>query len=160
MYRFAKITYRYVIFVHIHIRKNQSLQTSEYQYPSFNNFGLHAAWEQKGRLNLIRFSHSDVSTHSNAPVIHDIRKLADSFTSCFFGYVYWSLLSDLPVDNNKKIWKMKIPLKIKIFGWYLRRGVILTKNNLVKRNWHVQLGTSTPASLYFIIIKLDARLLP
>ena len=46
------------------------------------------------------------------------------------------LLSDLPVDSNKKIWKMKIPLKIKIFGWYLRRGVILTKDNLVKRNWH------------------------
>jgi hypothetical protein len=31
---------------------------------------------------------------------------------------------------------MKIPLKTKIFGWYLRRGVILTKDNLVKRNWH------------------------
>jgi hypothetical protein len=31
---------------------------------------------------------------------------------------------------------MKIPLKIKKIGWYLRRGVILTKNNLVKRNWH------------------------
>jgi hypothetical protein len=26
---------------------------------------------------------------------------------------------DIPVDDNKKIWKMKIPLK-KIFGWYLR----------------------------------------
>jgi hypothetical protein len=24
--------------------------------------------------------------------------------------------SDIPVDNNKKIWKMKIPLKTKIFG--------------------------------------------
>jgi hypothetical protein len=31
---------------------------------------------------------------------------------------------------------MKIPLETKIFGWYLRRGVILTKDNLVKRNWH------------------------
>ena len=31
---------------------------------------------------------------------------------------------------------MKIPLKTKVFGWYLRRGVILTKNNLAKRNWH------------------------
>jgi hypothetical protein len=31
---------------------------------------------------------------------------------------------------------MKVPLKTKIFGWYLRRGVILTKDNLVKRNWH------------------------
>ena len=44
--------------------------------------------------------------------------------------------SDVPVDNNNKIWKMKIPLKNKIFAWYLRRGVILTKDNLIKRNWH------------------------
>ena len=29
---------------------------------------------------------------------------------------------------------MKIPLKLKIFAWYLRKGVILTKDNLVKRN--------------------------
>ena len=31
---------------------------------------------------------------------------------------------------------MKIPLKLKVFTWYLRRGVILIKDNLVKRNWH------------------------
>jgi hypothetical protein len=31
---------------------------------------------------------------------------------------------------------MKIPLENKKFAWYLRRGVILTKNNLIKRNWH------------------------
>jgi hypothetical protein len=31
---------------------------------------------------------------------------------------------------------MKIPFKNKIFAWYLRRGVILTKDNLIKRNWH------------------------
>jgi hypothetical protein len=43
---------------------------------------------------------------------------------------------ELPVDNNSKIWKMKIPLRTKIFAWYLRRGVILTKDNLAKRNWH------------------------
>jgi hypothetical protein len=42
--------------------------------------------------------------------------------------------SDIPVGDNKKIWKMKIPLKTKIFGWYLRRGIILTKDNLVKHN--------------------------
>jgi hypothetical protein len=35
---------------------------------------------------------------------------------------------------------MKIPLKNKIFAWYLRRGVILTKDNLSKRNW---LGSKT-----------------
>jgi hypothetical protein len=31
---------------------------------------------------------------------------------------------------------MNIPLKTKIFDWYLRRGVILIKDNLVKRNWY------------------------
>ena len=29
--------------------------------------------------------------------------------------------------RHKLIWKLKIPLKIKIFFWYLQRGVILTK---------------------------------
>ena len=42
----------------------------------------------------------------------------------------------VPADNNKKIWLMKIPLKTKVFAWYLRRGVILTKDNLARRNWH------------------------
>jgi hypothetical protein len=46
------------------------------------------------------------------------------------------ILPNVPVYDNKKIWKMKIPLKNKIFTWYLRRGVILTKDNLIKRNWH------------------------
>ena len=30
---------------------------------------------------------------------------------------------------------MKISLKTKLFLWYLRRGVILTRDNLAKRNW-------------------------
>lgn len=31
--------------------------------------------------------------------------------------------------------KLKIPLKIKVFLWYLQKGVTLTKDNLAKRNW-------------------------
>jgi hypothetical protein len=51
--------------------------------------------------------------------------------------MYNALIHPLvPVVNNKMIWKMKIPLKTKVFGWYLRRGVILTKDNLARRNWH------------------------
>jgi hypothetical protein len=46
------------------------------------------------------------------------------------------LLPVVPVDNNNKNWKMKILLKTKVFSWYLRRGVILTNDNLVKHNWH------------------------
>jgi hypothetical protein len=38
---------------------------------------------------------------------------------------------DVPVDNNSKIWKINIPLKTKVFAWYLCRGVILTKDNLL-----------------------------
>ena len=38
---------------------------------------------------------------------------------------------DVPVDNNKKIRKMKIPLKNKVFAWYLRRAAIFTKDNLM-----------------------------
>ena len=38
-------------------------------------------------------------------------------------------------NTNKKLWKLKIPLKIKIFLWYLKQGVILTKDNLARRNW-------------------------
>jgi hypothetical protein len=41
---------------------------------------------------------------------------------------------DVP-NLNKRLWKLKVPLKIKIFLWYMRRGVILTKDNLAKRNW-------------------------
>ena len=39
------------------------------------------------------------------------------------------------VDNNKKNWMSKIPLKVKICMWYLLRGVVITKDNLVRRNW-------------------------
>jgi hypothetical protein len=33
------------------------------------------------------------------------------------------------------LWKMKAPLQINIFMWYLKRGVVLTKDNLVRWNW-------------------------
>jgi hypothetical protein len=29
---------------------------------------------------------------------------------------------------------MRVPLKIKIFMWYIEKGVILTKDNLARRN--------------------------
>ena len=36
---------------------------------------------------------------------------------------------------SQDIWQTKLPMKIKIFMWYLKRGVILTKDNLARRNW-------------------------
>jgi len=50
-----------------------------------------------------------------------------------------SMYKDLMKETNSYghgvVWKLKLPLKIKVFLWYLRRGVILTKDNLGKRNW-------------------------
>ena len=37
---------------------------------------------------------------------------------------------------KKYLWKIKVPLKIRIFMWFLNRKVILTKDNLAKRNWN------------------------
>jgi hypothetical protein len=48
------------------------------------------------------------------------------------------ILPDVPIDkiSNNKLWKLKITLWIKVFGWYLHKGVVLTKGNLARRNWH------------------------
>jgi hypothetical protein len=32
-------------------------------------------------------------------------------------------------------WKIKMPCEVKIFLWYLEKGVILTSDNLAKRKW-------------------------
>ena len=44
------------------------------------------------------------------------------------------LLSNSLPERNVS-WKLKVPLKIKIFLWYLKKGVILTRDNLAKINW-------------------------
>ena len=37
---------------------------------------------------------------------------------------------------SQEIWKSKISGRIKVFLWYLKRGVVLTKDNFAKHNWH------------------------
>jgi hypothetical protein len=49
--------------------------------------------------------------------------------------MYQYLMNQGTPFTNKFIWNLRIPLKIKIFLWYIQRGVILTKDNLAKRNW-------------------------
>ena len=50
--------------------------------------------------------------------------------------MYEDSLNGNTVDLRKYIWKIKVPLKIRIFMWFLHRKVILTKDNLKKRNWN------------------------
>ena len=48
---------------------------------------------------------------------------------------YLRLIHQNISNTNKKLWKLKISLKIKIFLWYLKWRVILTKDNLTRHNW-------------------------
>lgn len=48
---------------------------------------------------------------------------------------YEDLLNGHTRYLRKYLWKLKIPLKIKIFLWFLNRKELLTKDNLAKRRW-------------------------
>jgi hypothetical protein len=50
--------------------------------------------------------------------------------------MYQAFIDTNVVPNNSYLWKIKIPLKIKVFIWLLYREAILTKDNIVKRNWY------------------------
>ena len=49
--------------------------------------------------------------------------------------MYRALLGVKAILYNTFIWKLKLPLKIKVFLWYLYKGVVLTKDNLARRQW-------------------------
>jgi hypothetical protein len=55
-----------------------------------------------------------------------------SFTIRLF---YHDLLNGHTIFLKKYLWKIKVPLKIKIFVWFVHIKEILTKDNLAKRNW-------------------------
>ena len=48
---------------------------------------------------------------------------------------YKFLCEYLTEDRNKKIWKAKLPLKIKVFMWLVKLNAILTRDNLSIRGW-------------------------
>jgi hypothetical protein len=49
--------------------------------------------------------------------------------------MYEDIMNEHTPFLRKFIWKIKIPLKIKVFMWFLSNKVLLTKDNLVKRKW-------------------------
>ena len=80
-----------------------------------------------GRLTLVQLWQGSVEFRGN---LHKNGKFSVDF-------MYRALVHfDMSVDDNKKIWKMKIPLKLKKKSWYLCKGVILTKYKLVKCKWY------------------------
>lgn len=47
--------------------------------------------------------------------------------------IYTDLLKESGIPAKCPAWRIKVPLKIKVFLWNLQLGVILTKDNLAKR---------------------------
>jgi hypothetical protein len=50
--------------------------------------------------------------------------------------MYRVLVVPNSIPSNNVIWKLKLPLKVRICIWYLIKGVVLTKDNLAKRHWN------------------------
>uniref|UniRef100_A0A453K060 Reverse transcriptase zinc-binding domain-containing protein n=1 Tax=Aegilops tauschii subsp. strangulata TaxID=200361 RepID=A0A453K060_AEGTS len=48
---------------------------------------------------------------------------------------YMDFINSGPISRSLHIWKVKVPLRIKIFMWFVHKQVILTKDNLIKRRW-------------------------
>jgi hypothetical protein len=46
-----------------------------------------------------------------------------------------ALISNGVVHMNKQLWKLIVSPKIKNFKWYIRREVVITKDNLARWNW-------------------------
>ena len=49
--------------------------------------------------------------------------------------MYIDVINSSAILSSKDVWKVKVPLKIKVFMWFVHKQVILTKDNLVKCNW-------------------------
>ena len=49
--------------------------------------------------------------------------------------MYSDFINTGPISRSIHIPKIKVPLKIKVFMWFVHKGVILTKDNLAKHSW-------------------------
>ena len=49
--------------------------------------------------------------------------------------MYIDVINSSTIPSSEYVRKVKIPLKIKVFMWFVHKQVILTKDNLAKRNW-------------------------
>jgi hypothetical protein len=46
--------------------------------------------------------------------------------------LYLALINNGTTCINKELWRVKVPLKIKIFIWYMKKVVVLIKDNLAR----------------------------
>jgi hypothetical protein len=74
----------------------------------------------------------DVNLQEERDVFVWVLHVSGSFSVKF---MYAALINN-GVRVSQDIWQIKVPMKIKSFLWYLKKGVILTKDNLARRNWN------------------------
>ena len=48
--------------------------------------------------------------------------------------MYIDVINSSSIPTSKSVWDVKVPLKIKVFMWFVDKQVILTKDNLIKHN--------------------------
>jgi hypothetical protein len=75
-------------------------------------------------------------TDLNRQDIPDVFTWSLHSTGQFSVKTMYAALINNGVRLSQEIWRVKMPMKIKIFMWYLKRGVILTKDNLARPNWN------------------------
>ena len=66
---------------------------------------------------------------------HFVWKLTDSGIFSVKS-MYLDLMNGHTRFLRNYLWKLKVPLKVRIFLWFLSNKVLLTKDNLAKRNWN------------------------
>jgi hypothetical protein len=96
------------------------LNVSFHRFPHQNNLML---WnELVGRIMHVRLNdHADVfvwNLHQNNKfTVHSL---------------YLALINNGIAHMNKQLWRVKVPLKIKNFMCYMRKEVVITKDNLAR----------------------------
>lgn len=94
------------------------------------------------RRNLVGRNLSDWHRIVNSLLHVNLQEERDSFVWSLHSSGIFSIKSmyDALINNgvhvSQDIWRIKIPSKIKVSMWYLKQGVVLTKDNLARRNWH------------------------
>jgi hypothetical protein len=48
--------------------------------------------------------------------------------------LYLAQISNGVANMNKQLWMLKVPLRINVFMWYMKREVVLTKDYLAIQN--------------------------
>jgi hypothetical protein len=71
----------------------------------------------------------------NLPITRFLFWLSSKSSKFCVGSMYDRLCNLDVVPEKVSIWKTKVPLKIKVFLWFIHQGVTLTKDNLARKKW-------------------------